>query len=220
VDMRERQSLLPDLLEAAGLKLKYELLEIGDYILSPETAIERKTIRDFVTSIYDGRIFEQSSELSKAFRHPIILLEGEFSLLKGLVDNVKVVYGAILSLTLNYNSRLIYSPSVEDSALIIETLYRQIFEKRPRVRPPKVRKERNIGVQQILFIASIPGIGTTLAERLLEAFGTPMNVVNAPVAELSKVEGVGTAKAKKLREFLGRKYAKRYPLDVLYGERT
>ena len=55
VDERERKSGIPDLLQAVGVKIEMTNLPIGDYIVAPETVVERKSIQDLVSSVFDGR---------------------------------------------------------------------------------------------------------------------------------------------------------------------
>src|ERR687887_1804814 len=76
VDEREKSSRIPDLLHQAGAIIDFAQLKVGDYIVSPETAIERKTIRDLISSIYDGRLFVQCSELSQHYFKPLVIIEG------------------------------------------------------------------------------------------------------------------------------------------------
>jgi len=46
VDERERKSGIPDLLKAIGVNLEVKTLPIGDYIVAPETIVERKSVSD------------------------------------------------------------------------------------------------------------------------------------------------------------------------------
>ena len=41
VDERERKSGIPDLLKSVGLKMEMKTIAIGDYIVGPETVVER-----------------------------------------------------------------------------------------------------------------------------------------------------------------------------------
>ena len=47
VDEREKKSGIPDLLKAVGIKIELKTLVIGDYIVAPETIVERKSVQDF-----------------------------------------------------------------------------------------------------------------------------------------------------------------------------
>ena len=74
VDERERKSGIPDLLRRAGAIIDFAL-KVGDYVISPETAIERKT-QDLLNSIYDGRLFIQCSRLNEHYVKPVLIVEG------------------------------------------------------------------------------------------------------------------------------------------------
>ena len=76
VDEREKKSGIPKLLCSIGVKTEIKTLPIGDYIVAPETIVERKTIRDLLSSIFDGRLFDQCSRLTEHYQHPILLVEG------------------------------------------------------------------------------------------------------------------------------------------------
>ena len=56
--------------------------------------------------------------------------------------------------------------------------------------------------QQLSTLCSLPGIGEKFAIRMLEKFGTPSKVFSATTSELAKVEGLGEARAKKIKNML------------------
>ena len=56
----------------------------------------------------------------------------------------------------------------------------------------------SIEKQQLSVLCSLPGVAEKSAIRLLEKFGTPLDVLCAPVTELAKTPGLGEAKAKKI----------------------
>jgi len=56
VDMREFRSTLPSLLHASGLLVVPATLTVGDYILTPDICVERKSIPDLVQSFNSGRL--------------------------------------------------------------------------------------------------------------------------------------------------------------------
>lgn len=76
VDEREKRSGIPDLLRQAGALIDFAQLKVGDYIVSPDTAIERKTVQDLLNSIYDGRLFVQCSQLNEHYTKPVLVVEG------------------------------------------------------------------------------------------------------------------------------------------------
>jgi len=66
----------------------------------------------------------------------------------------------------------------------------------------KIKKSSNLETQQLSTLCSLPGIGEKFAVRMLEKFGTPLKVFSATTSELAKVEGLGEARAKKIKNML------------------
>jgi DNA excision repair protein ERCC-4 len=66
----------------------------------------------------------------------------------------------------------------------------------------KISKGNSLREQQISIVASLPGVGNRLALRLLDRFATPLNVFNAPLVELARVEGIGYARAARIKRVL------------------
>ena len=46
--MREFRSELPSLLHKRGIDIEPKTIEVGDYILTPEICVERKSISDLI----------------------------------------------------------------------------------------------------------------------------------------------------------------------------
>ncbi|KAF8639006.1 hypothetical protein AX17_001785 [Amanita inopinata Kibby_2008] len=77
VDMREFRSTLPSLLHAANLMVVPATLTVGDYILTPDICVERKSLADLVASFNSGRLYTQCELMSVHYKHPILLIEFE-----------------------------------------------------------------------------------------------------------------------------------------------
>jgi hypothetical protein len=54
--MREFRSTLPSLLHASGLLVIPATLTVGDYIITPDICVERKSIPDLIQSFNSGRL--------------------------------------------------------------------------------------------------------------------------------------------------------------------
>ena len=52
------------------------------------------------------------------------------------------------------------------------------------------------------MLSSLPGVGEKTAIRMLEKFGTPLRVLSSSTVELSKISGLGEARAKKIKKVL------------------
>ncbi|PPQ88277.1 hypothetical protein CVT25_005440 [Psilocybe cyanescens] len=77
VDMREFRSTLPSLLHASGLVVLPATLTVGDYILTPDICVERKSLSDLKTSFNSGRLYTQCEMMSLHYKYPILLIEFE-----------------------------------------------------------------------------------------------------------------------------------------------
>jgi len=50
-------------------------LEIGDYVLTPEICVERKSILDLFSSFNEGRLFNQVEAMLRYYKVPTLLIE-------------------------------------------------------------------------------------------------------------------------------------------------
>jgi len=207
-DERERQSGVPDRLSKLDVRVYYSRLAVGDYVVNPEIAAERKSIRDLVSSVYDGRLFSQASALASSYRKPYIIVEGDVKEVSGLVKNLASYYGAIASVTLAYDLRLMHTANPDETALAIAALVRN---SRARPMPPALLqappKSKDEAQQQLYFVSSLPGVGMKLAKRMLGRYGTPRRVVALTEAQLSMIPGVGAKRASKIAHVLDTKHA-------------
>lgn len=130
IDERERNSKVPELLVKKGVSIKFRVIEVGDYIISQRIGVERKTIKDFIKSIYDGRIFDQISRLKEKFEIPVIVVEGDLNDLILFVDNPNVFRGALISLVLFNNTKIFFSLDEEETADYISLMAKQEMKKK------------------------------------------------------------------------------------------
>ena len=201
VDEREKKSGIPGLLKGIGINLEIKTLPIGDYIVAPETIVERKTISDLVSSVFDGRLFDQCNRLKEHYKFPILLIEGNIDEIEELTENSLVFYGAISSIAIDFKIPVIPTPNAyHTSKLLISMCSRKDTTSGPFIK--KIRKSNNLQTQQLSVLCSLPGIGEKTAIRMLEKFGTPLNVLCSSVTDLSKVSGLGEARAKSIRKIL------------------
>ena len=181
-----------------------KMLPIGDYIVAPETIIERKSIRDLMASVFDGRLFDQCSRLKEHFEHPIVLMEGNVDEIEEITENPMIFYGALSTVVLDFKIPVIPTPSAAHTAkLLVSMCSRKDVPKGPYLK--KIKKSSDLEKQQLSVLCSLPGIGEKFAVRMLTKFGTPLKVFSATTAELAKVEGLGNARAKKIKKTLDTK---------------
>ncbi|KAG2473252.1 MAG: ERCC4 domain-containing protein, DNA excision repair protein ERCC-4 [Nitrosopumilales archaeon] len=201
VDERERKSGIPELLRAVGINIEMKTLPIGDYIVAPETIVERKSIHDLISSIFDGRLFDQCNRLKEHFKFPIILIEGNLDEINNITENPLIFYGAISGIALDFKIPVLPTPNADHTAkLLVSLCSRKESSTGPFLK--KIRKSNDMQKQQLTVLSSLPGVGEKLALRMLEKFGSPFRVFSASSTELAKVDGVGGVRAKKIKKML------------------
>jgi len=201
VDEREKKSGIPDLLRGIGINLEIKTLPVGDYIVAPETIVERKTVSDLISSIFDGRLFDQCNRLKEHYQFPILIIEGDINEIEELTENPFVFYGAISSIAIDFKIPVIPTPNASHtSKLLISMCSRKDASKGPFIK--KIRKSNDLQKQQLSMLCSLPGVGEKTAIRMLEKFGTPLRVLSSSLTELSKINGLGEARAKKIKKVL------------------
>jgi DNA excision repair protein ERCC-4 len=216
VDEREKKSGIPELLKLAGAFVDFAQLKVGDYVVSPETAVERKTVHDLLSSIYDGRLFVQCSDLVKHYPKPLIVVQGNISELaespediedkniRSLSERIPLAYDALATVATEFRIPIIHTPSADQTAQLLVTLVNKTLREGRATGPllRKIKKENPVYIQQLSVLSSIPGVGEKLAVRMLEKFHTPKRALNASAAELATIPGFGLARAGRVRKVL------------------
>lgn len=201
VDEREKKSGIPSLLKSIGMNVEVKTLPVGDYIVAPETVVERKSIRDLMSSLFDGRLFDQCSRLQENFTCPILLLEGNVDEVDEIMENPMVFYAALSKVVLDFKIPVIPTPNAAHTAkLLVSMCSRKESAKGPYLK--KIKKSSDLEKQQLSVLCSLPGIGEKFAIRMLERFGTPLNALTANSTEIAKIEGFGQARSKKIKRTL------------------
>ena len=202
-DEREKASGVPEELTKLDVRVYFSRLPVADYVLNPELAVERKSVRDLVSSVYDSRLFYQAAKLSAAYAKPFLLVEGDSKEVESLARNLKSFYGAIANVSLAYGLRVLYTANPKETAVAIAELLTHARAK-PLARMPSELPPRSKSVpqQQLYLVSSMPGIGRKLAEKLLSKYGTPRRVMGLTAGELAMTQGIGWKKAEKIKEMM------------------
>jgi Fanconi anemia group M protein len=206
VDSREASSaakIVKGLVER-GVHVKTETLEKGDYILSDECAVERKTVNDFVYTLTRRYLFEQLFRLRDVYPKSLILLEGYLPIIyKFSHIQPAAVWGAMFNLAKN-GVAIVNTASQKETIdfLYVAARQEQIVEKRMPV-VHAFKKCDTLADAQVYFVASLPSIGREKAVALLNSYQTPMNAL-INVDDWSKtVHGLGPVITNKVKEVLG-----------------
>jgi len=207
VDHREAASGIPEQLsQVKNVELVIEQLPLGDYVLSPQLAVERKSAADLAASILDRRLFSQCEQLTETFERVIYLIEGA-SLYKASNLHPNALRGAISYLTVLAGVTILRSETVEDSALLLATMARhEQHGLGYRISLHPSRKSASSSQRMRYMIEELPRIGPELAEALLHHFGSIKALVGADKDALCQVPGIGPKRAQSIHEILHAPY--------------
>ncbi len=208
VDSREQASNVTKKLFDRDAKVIMKQLTVGDYVLSKDVCVERKSVEDFLASMIDGRLFNQLVDLRENYSKPLVILEGnidELFTLRNMHRNA--IIGALTSIALDYQIPIINTKNVDETA---EYLYliakREQFGKDRDIRLRIGRKGLSVSEQQRYIVEGFPLVGPLLARNLLKEFGSVKGIIDADEKDLQNVENLGKVKAKKIKKILEAKF--------------
>ncbi|MCW3998386.1 MAG: hypothetical protein NWF10_07455 [Candidatus Bathyarchaeota archaeon] len=211
IDSREAKTapkIVNGLIER-GVEVKSAALKKGDYILSDQCAVERKTVTDFVYTLTRRYLFDQLFKLKDVYPKSMIVLEGYLPIIYKF-SHIKpaAVWGAMFNLAKN-GIAFINTKSYKETTdfLYVAAKQEQIVEKRkPAIHPFK--KHDTLSHAQMFLLSSLPKIGGEKARSILETYQTPLNAL-LNVDDWSKtVHGLGPVISKKVKKVLNTPYKK------------
>ncbi|CAG8453665.1 10156_t:CDS:10 [Dentiscutata heterogama] len=214
VDIREFRSSLPSLLHAHGVEILPCTLKVGDYILSPDICVERKSISDLIGSFVSGRLYTQCETMSIYYKQPVLLIEFEQNqtfTLQAINDlksdiNINDISSKLVLLTLTFpRVKVIWSSSPHATV--------QIFEDLKELRgEPDLETAQSIGVENEDFpdsnlspqdiLRTLPGITAKNYKHVMSKVENLRELTELSLRELQIL--IGVENGKKLYEFLER----------------
>lgn len=205
VDVREERSSIPRLLEKEGVLVIRRKLDVGDYLVSENSVVERKSVGDFASSLFDGRLFDQARRLNETYDNIYYVIEGNIKKLAyRWSSRLKQFSSAMVTLATVFDAKILWSSNEENTAYILLALAKnlQASGERTHIIIHKKPKLSSIGEWQFYIVQSFPGIGPKLAESVLNEFKTLERFCTASITELSRVPGLGERKAELIKKIL------------------
>lgn len=233
VDVREFRSSLPSLLHGRSFVIVPCMLTIGDYVITPQICIERKSVRDLIGSFANGRLFNQVEAMMEHYKHPMLLIEfdqGKSFTLEPFADMsapaglaaAPDLQAKIVMLTLAFpRLKIIWSSSPYQTAEIFAELKKQQEEPDPLTAVQKgldpnmqgdneVRSFNQTGQE---LLRAIPGVNEAVAMRLMLETENLVQVANMEEGELKEL--VGTEAARRIWRFFDRSVYEDMSVPVL-----
>ena len=204
VDMREFRSELPPLIHKRGIDIEPVTLEVGDYILTPEICVERKSISDLIGSLQGGRLFNQATSMTRFYAKPMLLIEfdqnkpfalqGKYYLSRDIASTD--ITARLQLLTIHFPKlRILWSPSPHATAELFEEL------KKGRAEPDAAKAaamsfdfiddynvdKYNPSVRD--FVSKLPGITSKNIFAILNSIDNLADLMNLTREDLSDILG-------------------------------
>ncbi|XP_008072787.1 DNA repair endonuclease XPF isoform X2 [Carlito syrichta] len=221
VDMREFRSELPSLIHRRGIDIEPVTLEVGDYILTPEMCVERKSISDLIGSLNNGRLYSQCISMSRYYKQPVLLIEFDpskpFSLMSrgALYQEISSsdISSKLTLLTLHFpRLRVLWCPSPHATAELFEEL------KQNKPQPDAATalaitadsenlpesEKYNPGPQD--FLLKMPGVNAKNCHSLMNHIKNIAELATLSQDRLTSILG-NAANAKQLYDFIHTSYA-------------
>ncbi|KAK7740706.1 DNA repair protein RAD16 [Cytospora paraplurivora] len=216
VDVREFRSSLPSLLHGRSMVIVPCMLTVGDYILSPNICIERKSISDLISSFRDGRLYSQAETMFQHYKSPMLLIEFDqnksftlepFADLSGNLrsvnpDNISSdLQSKLVLLTLAFPKlRIIWSSSPYQTAEIFESLKAQeeepdpILAVRAGLDKNEAADEQPFNQQPEEMLMHVPGVTSKNIKNLTLETENIKEVANMSAEELGPLVGMEAAR--------------------------
>lgn len=200
VDYREKNSNMMRELDKIKCEIRVKNMGVGDYQITDDIIIERKTVEDFSKSITDKRLYQQAKELVSNCNHPLMIIEGENIYHTFLHPNA--IRGALAAITIDFKIPVIQTQNETDTAFMLKriALRQQDKDSKKEVSVRTSTKPVMLPEQQLFIVESFPSIGPVNAKNLLRHFKSIKNMINANKKELKEVEGIGEKTAKSIIE--------------------
>ena len=231
IDHREANSTLPAMLKLHGHQISLENLTVGDIRISDRILIERKTARDIVDSLIDGRLIHQARKLHSAAPRPLLIVES--------LDTQRVhpnaIYGAMAWITLDLGLPVLMTGSTEQTArfisiaakrearildlLMVHLRKKTIDTEKSAIKAASAeimsiingemdegylskKWNEEVTSQRVKILSELPGIGKSTANKIMAVAKDIMGLCAMSEYELTNIEGVSSIQAKDLYKFL------------------
>jgi len=194
-----------------NLEYRKEALSCGDYAAEDSNGnrvvIERKEIKDFISSLFEGRLSDQMSRLAVE-DCPILVISGKLEEYYNSVPGESKFtedqfYGAVSECIVRYGLRCVIwnqsDCSHEDSLGIITQVLKQTSKGNIDKIPKRKKREFN---DQIGFIRELTGCPQDTAIELLKHYKKVRNVLEASPEDLKSFKGMGPKRIERMRMLL------------------
>ena len=200
IDVREKDRVksAKEYYEKQGLDVEVCELEVGDYLFDHKVVFEMKVVSDFVSSIQNGKVFNQAINQAENFDYHFVIIQGdEHARAKALAmsrNYQEVTYfqylGAIASLNRYTTVIESYSPFINEAYYRMQITAKKCLSNKPIVKKFP-RKDKNVAFNFLCY--SIYGINWKKAKVIVDTLNlkTLNDLMELNIDDLTNIEGIG-----------------------------
>lgn len=198
-DMRESRSKITQMLQSMpDYEVEVRDLPCGDYMVREDFPVERKSATDFILSIQDRRLFQQTAKMKADFGRVTFIIEGDPLQTRSQMSPDAIV-GAMSYLVAIEGAAFLPSKDTATTAKLIATLARHSQAGLGYEVALRASKPKDLRLQAEFIAQGLPGVGGSVAKVLLDHFGSIDALFGADVAALRNVPGIGEKTARGIR---------------------
>ena len=179
-------------------------LEIGD-VLMRGVIFELKRPDDFVSSVFDGRLFTQIGNMCEHYKNAFILISGSYTETQMLYNSraKRPNFDGVIASCIARGCTPLFTGTIENSLKLIDLISAKVTDGKNRTRPVKTISIKDA---QMSIVCSLPGVSETRAKDLLIYFGSVEKILSASEKDLCEVNRIGPKIAQKIRKLMTKKF--------------
>lgn len=207
IDSREKDriKIATEYFKSQGLEVSVEQLPVGDYLFDNKVVMEFKTWSDFMSSIVDGRLWNESQKQMENYNIHFVVIHGtnrdymEAFQHNGLED--EMITGAIARLNT-------YTKIIRGTRTIKDTFYEMMITAEKCLDDKTLVKQfgtKSVNPAFNVLAYCVDDIKGERAKNIVNFLGlqTITDITNLTQEDLLKVPGIGPVLANKILEAIG-----------------
>jgi ERCC4-type nuclease len=197
---RERDSELAGLLENEEIKVGFAPLRYADFLIGGRLAIIRRTNVDFIADLKSKMLYRTLVFFKREYPEPLYLVEGDKLSVNG--TPLPTIRSGITHIAAVTRIPIIFTTDAADTAKYMSLLVKQsrFASPAPGERDSAEAEDEQPLPFQLKMLTQLPDVTGSIAQRMMDKFGTLKGVFCAKVTELQKIKGLGPKKAWKIKQ--------------------
>jgi len=207
IDSREQSRIqsATEYYKQQGLTVEVQEEQVGDYIFNNQVCFEFKTIPDFVSSIQNGRVFNQAINQAETYDYHYVIIQGDdhtrakaLAMSRNYREATYFQYlGALASLNRYTTVIESYSPFINEAYYRMLITAKKCLNNKPIVKKFP-RKDKNPAFNYLCYC--IYGVSAKRAKDIVYTchLKTMEDLFNLTHQDLVKIDGIGDNLADKI----------------------